>query len=380
MGNSNSLMQRIAFFLPSLGGGGAERVTVTLANAIATEGFKVDIVLAEAVGSFISDVDPGIRIIDLKAGRVSRSVFGLARYLRQERPDAMISAMNHANVVAVMARLLSRNGVRLILVEHSTPTIEAANNRSLRSKIVYALMHWLYPQADAIVAVSNGVADSLATFARIDRKSITTIYNPFDIEAIRKRASEPIEHPWFAEGEPPVILGIGRLTEAKDFSTLISAFALLRKSTAARLMILGEGQDRTKLENLIIELGLSKDEVSLPGFVDNPYTYIGHCGAFVLSSKWEGLPSVLIEAIICGAPVISTDCPSGPKEILIGGKLGRLVEVGDVNELSFNMASLIDEGNYDISFDQMEVYSLKNVLNKYLEIILNARSVGELTL
>jgi glycosyltransferase involved in cell wall biosynthesis len=369
MTESKATQKRIAFYLPSLGGGGAERVTVTLANAIATEGFKVDIVLAEAVGAFISNVVPTIRIIDLKAGRVSRSVFGLARYLRQERPDAMISAMNHANVVAVMARLLSRNGVRLILVEHSTPTIEAANNRSLRSKIVYALMHWLYPQADAIVAVSNGVADSLATFARIDRKLITPIYNPFDIEAIRKRASEPIEHPWFAEGEPPVILGIGRLTAAKDFSTLIRAFALLRKSTAARLMILGEGQDRTKLESLIKELGLSKDEVSLPGFVGNPYTYIGHCGAFVLSSKWEGLPSALIEAIICGAPVVSTDCPSGPKEILASFDIPHLCDVGSNHQMAKMINNVINERCVCRSFVDMHEYDRDVIVKKYIEII-----------
>lgn len=369
MTESKAAQRRIAFYLPSLGGGGAERVTVTLANAIVTEGFKVDIVLAEAVGTFISDVDPGIRIIDLKAGRVSRSIFGLVRYLRQERPDAMIAAMNHANVAAVIARMLSRSGIRLILVEHNTPSIEAANNRTLRSKIVYALMHWLYPQADAIVAVSNGVADSLATFARIDRKSITTIYNPFDIEGIRKRASEPIEHPWFAEGEPPVILGIGRLTEAKDFSTLIRAFAVLRKSTAARLMILGEGQDRTKLETLIKELGLSNDDVSLPGFVDNPYTYIGHCRAFVLSSKWEGLPSVLIEAIICGAPVISTDCPSGPKEILENGKWGRLVPVGDVCALAEAVKNTVDVSKRPQMETRASAFGFELSIKGYLQLL-----------
>ena len=153
--------------------------------------------------------------------------------------------------------------------------------------------------------------------------------------------AEPFDHPWFAPGAPPVILGAGRLTEQKDFPTLIRAFALVRKKHPARLMILGEGEERSKLETLVQELGLEK-EVSLPGFVDNPYKYMKRAAVFVLSSRWEGFPNVLVEAMALGTPVVSTDCPNGPAEILENGKWGELVPVGETQSLASAVLRTLD--------------------------------------
>lgn len=332
---------RLAIFLPSLRGGGAERIMVTLANGFAERGYPIDLVLASAEGPYLKDVTSQVRVVDLRAGRVIKSLWPLARYMRRERPSALLSALNHANVVTMLARRVARVPVRLVVSEHSTPSAAASGTQPRRASVVHTAMRWLYPRADAIVAVSNGVADDLARFARLPRDRLTTIYNPIDIARVQQLADTPLDHPWFVPGQPPVVLGIGRLAEPKDFPTLLRAFARLRAVRPARLMILGEGELRDELETLAAELGLSADAVTFPGFVDNPFAYLRRAALFVLSSRWEGLPGVLIEALACGAAVVATDCPSGPAEILEDGRWGRLVPVGDVERLAAAMAEVL---------------------------------------
>ena len=179
-----------------------------------------------------------------------------------------------------------------------------------------------------VACVSQGMADDLQALTRLPPGKIRTLYNPVVDPGLPGRADAALDHPWFAPGEPPVLLGIGRLHPQKDFATLLRAFAQVRAVRAARLLILGEGEEREALEALVAELGVAAD-VALPGFAANPYAYLSRAGAFVLSSRWEGLPTVVIEALACGAPVVSTDCPSGPDEILQGGRLGALTPVGD---------------------------------------------------
>ncbi|NLO89188.1 MAG: glycosyltransferase, partial [Clostridia bacterium] len=185
----------------------------------------------------------------------------------------------------------------------------------------------------AVVAVSQGVADDLVKTTGLMRELIKVIYNPIVTPELLEKAKESIGHPWFKPGQPPVILSAGRLTAAKDFPTLIHAFARVRAERLARLMILGEGEERPNLESLVRELGLESD-VSMPEFVENPYAYMARAAVFVLSSAWEGFGNVLVEAMAVGTPVVSTDCPSGPAEILEGGKWGKLVPVGDVEKLA----------------------------------------------
>jgi len=333
-------MEKIALFLPSLHGGGAERVMVNLARGFVDKGLQVDLLLAKAEGPYLSEVPPTVRLIDLGSKRVLYSLPGLVRYLRGERPRALLSAMDHANVVALWAKKLARIPTRVVVSVHSTPSVATKRAKTMRGRMVPVLIQRFYPWADVIVAVSEGVAKDLVELTGLPEEKIHVIYNPVITPELFAKAEEPLDHPWFCPREPPVVLGVGRLTEAKNFSTLIMAFALVRQKRPARLMILGEGEERPKLEALVRELDL-QDDVSLPGFANNPYKYIKRAALFILSSRWEGLPTVLIEALALGTPVVSTDCPSGPTEILENGKWGKLVPVEDIQALARAMSEAL---------------------------------------
>jgi glycosyltransferase involved in cell wall biosynthesis len=365
----NMLNEHVAIYLPSLRGGGAERVMVTLANGFAARGYAVDLVLATAEGPYLKDVDAAVRLVDLKARRVVTSLPALVRYLRRERPVAMLSAMGHANVIAVLARSLARVPTRVVVSERNNFSISKAHARNWRGRFVDQLMRWAYPRADGVTAVSTGVADDLARRLRLPRSSIDVIYNPVVTDTLLSRSRETPEHPWLRDGGPPVILGVGRLAVQKDFSTLIHAFARLRQKREARLLILGEGELRPDLENLIADRGLDS-HVALPGFADNPFAHMRQAKLFVLSSAWEGLPNVLIQAMACGTPVVSTDCPSGPAEILENGQLGRLVPVGDVDALAKAMAEALDEKEHpDVAVRAAE-FNVDRALEWYLRVML----------
>ena len=361
---------KVAIYIPSVEGGGAERVTVTLANAFAQRGVDVDLVLATASGPYLSHVSPAVNIVDLQASRVLASAPRLVSYLRRERPRAMLSVLNHANVIAVAAKAVARVPTRLVVSEHNTLSSAVGKGRSLRRLAEVGIMKLSYSLADGIVGVSNGVADDLASEIGFPRQRITTVYNPIDAEQIRARSMSEVEHPWFAPGQPPVVVGIGRLTPQKNFSLLLDAFAHLRKTSgrALRLMILGEGELRPQLEEQVRALGL-QDAVALPGFVSNPYAYVRASGLFVLSSSWEGLPTVLIEAMACGARVVSTDCPSGPDEILEGGKWGRLVPMGNAEALAAAMAAALDDANPPKVFERAMHFSVDAAVAGYLDIL-----------
>lgn len=362
--------RQVALLLPSLQGGGAERVMLNLAQGFAERGIKVDLVLARAQGPYLSQVPPCVRVVDLGRSRMLTSLPGLVRYLRRERPAALLSAMNHVNLIAIVARRLAGQKLRLVVSEHNTLSVSVANARTLRARLIPAMIKVLYPWADAIVTVSQGVADDLARVTELARDSFTIIYNPVITPELFAKAEEPVDHPWFASGQPPVVLGVGRLTPQKDFPTLIRAFALLRQERSARLMILGEGEERLKLETLMRQMGLEQD-VSFPGFVENPFKFMKKAKVFVLSSRWEGLPTVLIEALALGTPVVSTDCPSGPREILEDGRWGALVSVGNEEAMARAMRQVIDgdlalTGNEKPNIDK---YSLAGVVDSYLSIL-----------
>ncbi|MGQ9488913.1 MAG: glycosyltransferase, partial [Armatimonadota bacterium] len=320
---------KLAFYMPSLAGGGAERVFLHLAKGFVERGYEVHLVLARAEGPYRPQIPKAVRVMDLHASRVLTSLPRLVRYLRDERPFAMLSALDHANVVAICAQGLARVPTRVVATVHSTPSQVVANARTLPARLLPLWTRPFYRRAHAVVAVSQGVANELVHYVGIPEHTVRVIYNPIITPTLLRKAQEPLDHPWFRDGEPPLILGAGRLTKPKDFPTLIRAFAIVRQQRPARLMILGEGEERPLLESLARELGIEAD-VSLPGFVQNPYAYMKHSAVFVLSSRWEGLPTVLIEALAVGTPVVATNCPSGPAEILDGGRIGALVEVGDV--------------------------------------------------
>jgi glycosyltransferase involved in cell wall biosynthesis len=235
--------KRIAFFLPTLAGGGAERVAVNLLQGMVETGVPLDLVLANAEGPYLNQVPQQVRLVNLAAGRIINAILPLARYLKENRPIALLSHMSHANLGAVFAKELAGTKTRLALVEHNTLSVN--KSKLFRNKFVPAFMKWLYPRADVIVGVSQGVAEDLEYQLGFKPGKVSVVYNPVVDNELIAKAKAPLDHPWFKQGNPPVFLAVGRLTEQKDFLTLIKAFALLRKQRLARLIILGEGECRS---------------------------------------------------------------------------------------------------------------------------------------
>ncbi len=334
--------RHVALFMPSMRGGGAERVMLNLAHGLVERDVQVDLVLAQGEETYLSRVPDAARVVDLKAKRVLTCIPALRRYLLQERPATLLAAVAHANLAALCARRWAKVPTRIVISIHNTFSIAAQGAAMKRSRAFPAVARWLYPYADGIVAVSHGVAEDLSQTINLERSRIEVVYNPVVTPELYRQAGEPFSHPWFGDDEAPVILGVGCLSAQKNFPLLLRAVAKVREQRPVRLLILGEGDDRAALEALVRDLGLS-EWVALPGFVDNPFAYMRHAQLFVLSSDWEGLPTVLIEALACGCPVVSTDCPSGPMEILNGGTYGRLVPMRDANALAEAMITSLDK-------------------------------------
>lgn len=365
---------RVGLLLPSLAGGGVAPVVLEIANGLAAHGWRVDLVLCMNRGHYRERIDPAIRQVILEPEPFARArlrawehspgaratilrpimlgfaappalpyIASFARYLDQAKPDAVLSAKTHTNLVAIWAREMSSARPRLVVSEHTHLSREIETSPKWRWRYIAPVLGALYPKADAVVSVSDGVGDNIAAEAGLQRDSITTIYNPVDRPELHALASKPVDHPWLAGSDDvPVVLGVGRLVEQKSFRVLLDAFAWLRARREARLLILGEGDQRRDLEARARELGVESD-VDLPGFVANPFAVMARASVFVLSSAWEGLGNVLIEALACGCPVVSSDCPSGPSEVLEGGRFGRLVPIGDAMALGAAIEATLDD-------------------------------------
>jgi glycosyltransferase involved in cell wall biosynthesis len=400
--------KHIALSMSSLAGGGAERVMLNLAGAFSARGHRVDLIVCRAAGELQDQVPDGVTLVELRraskvwsrlcvlaadpAGLASllrpvllpinassevRRLSDLVRYLRRERPQALLSAMTELNLVALWARRLAGVPTHLVVCEHNTLLQEVqadSNRRKWRWRFLPPLVARTYPWAHAIIAVSAGAGDDLSALAKIPRERILTIYNPVVTPDLAKKSRASCNHPWFAPGSPPVLLAVGRLAGQKDFTTLLRAFARVRAQRPARLVILGEGEERTKLEALAGELGIAAD-VALPGFVLNPFPYMVRAAVLVLSSVYEGLPTVVIEALACGCPVVSTDCPSGPAEILERGRYGALVPVGDVEAMAKAIHAALD-GSHDAERLKTRAaeFSLERAAERYLTVLCGARA------
>lgn len=361
----------IAFFLPSVRGGGAQRVIVNLVQGISERGIPVDVVLAAAEGVFLDQLPATARLVDLRAGRLLGSLGPLTGYLRRERPRVLVSSMSHANLIALWAARLARRSTPVMVTVHNTMSQSTPDQGGLTGGLSSILLRVFYPWAASVVAVSRGAADDLARTTGLARDRVQVVYNPVITPAMSAMARRPPEHPWFGAGQPPVILGVGRLTRQKDFPTLIRAFAEVRRQHPAHLIILGEGEDRPELEVLIGELGLRGD-VALAGFRDNAIAYMMGSAVFVLSSAWEGLPTVLIEALAAGARVVSTDCPSGPREILQDGRLGALVPVGDAPALARAVIDALNNPGDTVPSDALTPFTRDAAVDNYLRLIQQA--------
>lgn len=368
----------ISVFVPNLKVGGAELSMLEIAEGLAARGLIVDLVLIEAEGEFMKHLSNNIRVVNLASRRTRYSIWKLYCYLKKERPKGLISALDGANVIAILAKFLSRVPTHLIITinSHLSNAYNTNNNHRLAKfnvLVLFKILRFAYQYADEIVAISEGVADDLARITKILKKQIRIFYLPVLTDRFYKLKSQSIENPSLFAKDVPNILSVGRLTAAKDFATLIRAFSIVVKYVPSRLVILGEGELRLELEALVRDLGL-QDVILLPGFVNNCYPYMKECDLFVVSSAWEGLSMVLIEAMACGAPIVSTDCDSGPREILEGGSWGRLVPVGDHEEMAEAMKKTLTKGprpETEVPDHVLDRFRRDIVARKYQQLIPN---------
>ncbi len=362
--------RRVALAFSSLHGGGIQRVMLTLARGFLERGLRVDLLIVDPRGDLRSAVPPAARIVDLGARGSARALPGIVRYLRAERPDAILASQTHLNLVTLLARAVARVPTRVVASEHVALDAVLANGATWKERLFPAAARLGYPHADAVVAVSDDTAERFSSATGVSRDGMSVIYNPVVTPELFVQARAAIDHPWFADDEPPVIVAAGRLTRQKDHATLLRAFARLRQTLAARLVILGEGEERPTLEHLAEQLGVRAD-VQLPGFVANPFAFMARARLFALSSRWEGCPNVLIEALACGVPVVSTDCPSGTAEVLRGGAYGRLVPVGHVEALAEAMVQTLRERTESTPRVQWaQTFSAERSVGRYLEVLL----------
>jgi glycosyltransferase involved in cell wall biosynthesis len=374
---ADALGGSVALFFAATGGG-VQRGRVTIANALAERGIKVTCVMPQAKGPFLEQLSPDVTVVDLGTRQPLWLVLRLARWLRKARPAALIASQQHAIIAAVWARRLAGVRTSVIVIQHNT--LSALSLHSRRRAV-----RWLLPTAarlffrwaDQVCAVSNGVAQDLAVMTGIPVSDIQVVHNPAVTPRLLEQANEPSGHPWFdadRTDRPSVILGVGTLIPFKDFAVLIRAFARVRRLRPARLVILGEGDERPRLERLARELGVAA-EIDLPGFEPNPYKFMARADVFAVSSRVEGMPNTIIEALACGCPVVSTDCPSGPAEILQNGRYGKLVPVGDETALADAIAATLQASPDPFDLRRRAAdFSVERATDRYLQLLGPQRS------
>lgn len=358
----------VAVYTPDLLAGGAQNVTATLANALTKRGFSVDLVMPHPLGRGDQQLNESVNVVFLrkKAAPVIGSascLFEYRRYLSTSAPDIVISQRTHGNVVSLAASLSIRNPPPVLVTEHGHHVADG-----LKGNATLKLSEMTYRSASKVLCVSESIADEIRENVGIGDDKIRVIPNPFDIDSIRRRAHEPVTHSWFNDGTGDVVLSAGRLEPVKNFELLIDSFERVhRENPSSKLVILGEGSERERLTAAIDSNGLS-DVVDLPGYVDNPYKYMRKADVFALSSHREALPSVLIEALAVGCPVVASD-RGGAREILEDGKYGSLVEPTGA-EISEGIASTLSDAPDRSSLKRRaEYYDISNVLDMYSSLI-----------
>lgn len=318
----------IAIFVATSGHSGVDRLIKHLVPAIARRGYVVDVLKVRKHGPHLDRAGNRVNIIDMGTSHVYSSLPAVIQYLKGTGPVAMLADKDRVNRTALLAKALARVETRLILSSGTTISIDLANRGTFERCLQRFSMKHFYPSANNIIVTSGGVADDMSAYTGLSRDRINVVPCPVIPETLLLRKPPRPKHSWFLPGAVPVILGAGELCERKDFSTLIKAFAKVRKKRECRLVILGKGRQKERLTNLVHELDIGGD-VDFPGFKPDVYSYMAHASLFAFTSRWEGLGFVLIEALAVGTPVVATDCPSGPREILADGRYGPLVPVGD---------------------------------------------------
>lgn len=371
MKNSQPAPRPIALFFSNLRGGGIQRVMLNLAEGFLQAGQRVDLVIVQAEGELAPEISDGVRLINLNKRRALFALKTLIDYLEREKPIAVLASQPHLNILAIIARRAARVDTRVVISEHIAFEDAARNSTRFVDRWSALLGRLFYKRADGIIAVSQGVKDQVVHAARIAPGRVQVIHNPILSASFDQKIMQSAQHRWLGQNIP-LILSAGRLTAQKDFATLLRAFAILRKSQPARLIILGEGEERNSLLKLAAELKIDA-HVDLPGFMPNPFGFMQKAHLFVLSSRWEGFGNVLVEALACGLPVVATNCPSGPAEILEHGKYGTLTPVGDAPALAAAMLQTLKQPpSAEMLKRRAQDFSNATIVPRYLQTLLDA--------
>ncbi len=328
---------RIAIFLATSGQSGVDRAARNLIPALARRGYQVDLLKVRGHGPDLDELPPGVRVVDLGHDHVYPCALAVARYLRRERPRVLLSDKDRVNRTALLARWLSGTRIPVVCYVGTPVSLEHAHRSAARQRRHRNWMRRLYPAADGFLADSPGVKEDLLAYTGLPRERVIVVPRPVVPAALFEDGVVPPPHPWLAPGMPPVVLGVGELSGGKDFATLLRAFAQLRARQACRLMILGKGKQYDALLAQAEALGV-RDDVALLGFRRDVPAFMRHAAVLGLASLREGLSFVLIEALACGTPVVSTDCPHGPRAVLQDGRYGALVPVGDADAMAAALA------------------------------------------
>jgi glycosyltransferase involved in cell wall biosynthesis len=361
---------KIALFLPSLRGGGAERTMLRLAREFVACGQHVDLVLVELEGEYLDEVPDDVNTINIDKSRSLKSLLPFISYLQTHRPDVVLSTIPNVNLIAIWASLIVPFPVRTVIREPNPPAT-SSGSKGRKGRLTDFLCRRFYRFADHVVAISEDIVSELRPEYNVSSSDLTVIHNPVFTSDITEAAAEPLDDSWFGDRDVPVVLSVGRLAEQKRFTDLLSAFTEVRKVCDAQLVLLGEGPKRAELERRAAELGIS-ESVKMPGFVDNPFHYMANADVFVSSSKYEGFGNVIVEALACGCPVVATDCPGGPSEILEGGKYGRLVPVGDTYILGQAIVETLgEEIDKDRLVDRAKDFRVRRISRAYADVLLD---------
>jgi glycosyltransferase involved in cell wall biosynthesis len=370
----NNMRKKVAFYLPNLAGGGVSGAVVNLMNQLTfSKEVEVLMVLNKKEGEFLRYLDSNIEIFELDTKRLRDSLFSLLKFLKKIKPDVLISGQSHVNTIALMANQMLRKKIKVIITEHGNLQEGLKDVRNPTKIILLTLMKNFYPKADKVISVSKGVEKTLLKYIKMDKSKMEVIYNPIISDLIYERAEEPLNHKWFTSKEIPVILSVGRLSKEKDFENLLQAFSIVKSKVDSRLLIVGEGPERDHLEKLIKKLDL-QDSVDLYGFEENPYKFFKNADLFVLSSKTEGLGNVLVEALCLRRKIVSTDCPSGPEEVLKKGKFGKLVPPEDTLKLAEGIIDQLKQPTSEIPNNNeleewLKEFEVNYVTERYLNLI-----------
>lgn len=355
-------MQKISIVISSMNGGGAEKVTANLVNGFVNKGYHIDLVLVKKEGVFLGLIPPEVKIVDLASRRIVAAVFPLIKYLKSNNPDAIISIDSDLNVITAVAWRLANCTAPLVWTVHVNLSRAWSLLPFYKRLILKSLTIITCGIPKAIIAVSNGVASDFQKYIGKSQEKVLTIYNPV-VSSVALQPKEKFQ----GNHNPLQLLAVGRLFPQKNYPLLLNALKIASQSRHVILTILGEGPHLPEIEKLIEELQLSKI-VNMHGFSATPLKFMEQADALILSSNFEGLPTVLIEAMSMGTPVISTDCPSGPREILQDGRWGRLVPQNDEKALSQAIIDLYDNGGID-GRARAEDFLISNSTEKYSKVI-----------